>query len=389
MKRILLIIALAGCGIFIGWLSTGTTVKNKGWHYEVKKIAVAHRPFSIEVADLNSDKRNDLVIANGDDSSAAILLGSGKGNFIGAKGSPFAAGCTPNDIAIADINKDAKLDLIFANHDRKHLTVLAGDGKGGFSPLQGSPFAVEVKPHTHGVAVADFNADGFPDMLTDSWGDNRLAILFGNSRHQFNGPVKYLDVGKHPYQRARVADLNKDGKPDIVTTNLDSDNSTILLGLGNGSFKEAAGSPFACGNSPFGVAIGDVNGDGNLDLAVINSPTITSSNTGHDGLTVLLGNGKGGFKTMPGSPFATGTSPSRVAVGDLNGDGIADIAVANYRSGNVSIYLMNINGVAAIYIIPTGNEADGIAIADLDGDGKNDIAVGNSGEFYIDIIFSR
>lgn len=379
-----------GCGIFIiGWLSTGTTGKSKGWHYEVKKIAVAHKPFSIEIADLNGDKCNDLVIANGDDSSATILLGTGKGNFNAAKGSPFAAGCTPNDIAIADMNTDGKPDLVFANHDRKHLTVLAGDGKGRFSPLQGSPFAVEVKPHTHGIAVADFNADGFPDMLTDSWGNNRLAILFGNGRHQFNGPVKYLDVGKHPYQRARVADLNKDGKPDIVTTNLDGDNATILLGLGNGSFKEAAGSPFACGNSPFGVAVGDVNGDGKLDLAVINSPTITSSNTGHDGLTILLGDGKGSFRMMPGSPFTTGNSPSRVAIGDLNNDGIADIAVANYRSGDVSVYLMNRNGVAATCTILTGNLADGIAIADLDGDGKNDIAVGNSGEFYIDIIFSR
>jgi hypothetical protein len=388
MKKVLLVIAGIGSVSLIGF-KINYSQRATGWHPVVQKINVEHKPFSVEVADLNGDKIKDIIIANGEDSSVTILTGMGKGNFSEAKGSTFLAGCTPNDIAIADFNKDGKPDLAFANHDRKYLTVLKGNGLGRFSPLPGSPFAVEVTPHTHGVAVADFNNDGNLDLLTDSWGNNRLAILFGNGNHGFNAAVKYLQVGKHPYQRARVADLNKDGNVDIITTNLDGNNTTILLGDGKGNFNEAPGSPFACGDSPFGVAVGDINHDGNLDLAIINSPTITSSNAGRDGLTVLLGDGKGGFKQMPGSPFATGKSPSRVAVGDLNGDGLADIVVANYKSDNISVFIMDAHSVAATYTLQTGKYPDGIAIADLDGDGKGDIVVSNSGEYYINIVFSR
>jgi hypothetical protein len=362
---------------------------NNAWPWVINQIKLRYKPFSIEIADLNGDKIKDLIIANSEDSSVTILLGTSNGSFKEAKGSPFPAGYMPNDIAIADFNKDGKPDLAFANHDRKYLTVLAGDGKGSFIPLKGSPFLVDVIPHTHGIAVGDFNGDGNLDLVTDSWGNNRIAILFGNSSHGFNATAKYIQVGKHPYQRIRTADLNKDGKLDIVTTNLDGNNATILLGDGKGNFHEPEGSPFPCGDSPFGIAIDDINGDGNPDLAIINSPGITSSNTGRDGLTVLLGDGKGKFITMPGSPFTTGKAPSRVAIGDLNGDGIPDIVVTNYRSNSITVFIMNKSGVASSYTVSVGANPDGVAIADLNRDGKGDVIVSNSGDNFIDILLSR
>lgn len=389
MKTIALCLLVIAGGICINSFKNNYPPIKNAWHPVVKKLKVRNKPFSVEIADLNGDKIKDLIIANGEDSSGTILIGADKGNFSEAKGSPFAAGYMPNDIAIADFNNDGKPDLAFANHDRKYLTVLAGDGTGSFTPLKGSPFPVAVKPHTHGLVAGDFNGDGNIDMVTDSWGDNRLAVLFGNNDHGFNAPVKYLEVGRHPYQRVRSADLNKDGNLDLITTNLDANNATIMLCDGKGNFKEAAGSPFACGDSPFGIAVGDIDHDGNPDLAVINSPTITSENKGRDGLTILMGDGKGKFKPMPGSPFATGESPSRVAIGDLNGDGIKDVAVANYKSNNITVFIMNRHGVAANYTIKTGTFPDGIAIADLNDDGKDDLVVSNSGEYYIDIIFSN
>jgi len=389
MKKAILIMAVIGSPALFTGSKTNSSQSKIEWHPLVEKINVKYKSFSLEIADLNGDKIKDIIIANAEDSCVTILSSPGKGDFAEANVSTFPAGYMPNDIAIADFNKDGKPDLAFANHDRKYLTVLKGDGSTRFSPLQGSPFAAEVTPHTHGIAVADFNNDGNLDLLTDSWGNNRLAVLFGNNSHGFNTPIKYLQVGKHPYQRARVADLNKDGNADIITTNLDGNNATILIGDGRGNFSEAAGSPFACGDSPFGVAVGDINHDSNLDLAIINSPTITSSNAGRDGLTVLLGDGKGGFKPMPGSPFATGKSPSRVAIGDLNGDGFADVAVANYKSDNISVFMMNASRVLSTYTLQTGKYPAGLAIADLDGNGKGDIVVGNSGEYYINIIFSR
>ena len=281
-------------------------------------------------------------------------------------------------MAIADFNKDGNPDLAFANHTKKYLTVLAGGGTGKFEPIKRSPFRADVFPHTHGVATGDFNKDGNLDLVTDSWGNDRVEILFGNNQHGFNTPGKFINVGKHPYQRIRTADLDKDGNMDIVTTNLDGNNATVLLGDGKGDFHEAAGSPFACGDSPFGVAIGDINGDGNPDLAIVNSPSITSANTGRDGLTILIGDGKGSFAMMPGSPFTTGKSPSRVAIGDINGDGVNDVAVANYNGNSITVFLMSKRAVLSNYTIRVGKNPDGIAIADIDGDGKRDILVTNS-----------
>ncbi len=390
MKKISVFIALIACCIFIGaCINNYAKTSDSVSPFITSRIQLRQKPYSVEIADLNGDKIKDLVIANAEDSSVTILLGTGKGNFREAKGSPFPAGYMPNDIAIADFNKDGKPDLAFANHDRKYLTVLAGDGKGGLTPLKGSPFAVDVRPHTHGVATGDFNSDGNLDLVTDSWGNNQLAILFGNNQHGFNKQVKYIDVGKHPYQRIRIADFNKDGKPDIVTSNLDGNNTSILLGDGKGKFHEPKGSPFPCGDSPFGVAIGDINGDGNPDLAIINSPSITADNKGLDGLTILLGDGTGKFITMPGSPFTTGTAPSRVAIGDLNNDGIADIVVTNYKSNSITVYMMKKNGLASSYTVPVGSKPDGVAIADLDGDGKGDIVVANSGDNYITLMLSK
>lgn len=352
----------------------------------ITMIWVGKAPMSIAVADLDGDHFPDIAVANGGDSSVTILMGKGKGVFRETPGSPFYAGGDPNDIAIADLNRDGIPDLVFANHTKKHVTVLIGDGKGSFKPMAGSPFTVNSIPHTHGIVAGDFNHDGNIDLVTDSWGNDHIVMLLENNKHGFDSPGTLIQVGKHPYQRLRAADFNKDGNLDIVTTNLDGNNVTILLGDGKGGFKESAGSPFAAGDSPFGVAIGDINGDGNLDLAVDNSPSVTSSNTGHDGLTILLGDGTGRFAKMAGSPFATGNGPVQVAIGDVNSDSINDVVVTNYKDRNITVFLMSRSGLASQYNIQVGSQPDGIAIADLDGDGRNEILVTNSGDNTISII---
>ena len=356
---------------------------------EPSRFATGSAPGSVEVADFNGDGKPDLAVANEQSQDVTVLLGDGRGGLTAAQGSPFAAGQQPNDIAIGDFNRDGKPDLAFANHEAKHLTVLLGDGRGRFAPAPGSPFAVAVRPHTHGVAAGDLNGDGNLDLLTDSWGDDRVAVLFGDGKGGFQtGPI--LTVGKHPYQRVRIADVNGDGKDDILTTNLEGDNVTVLLGDGKGGFRPSAGSPFPCGDSPFFVAVGDVNGDSRPDLAIVNSPSSTADRRGRDGLTLLLGDGKGGFKTMAGSPFATGKIPNRLAIGDVNGDGVGDVAVTNTDSGNLSLFLMSRKGaVASISTIAVGRRPKGIAIHDLNGDGKGDIVVADNGDNNVLVIFGR
>jgi len=359
-----------------------------GPRFTTTVLHVGGSPNSIETADFNRDGSPDLAIANEEDSSITILLGNGHGQFSPGPGSPFSSNRHPNDIAIADFNNDSNPDLAIANTEISELTLLLGNGKGGFTQAPNSPYKVYAKPHTHGIAVADFNGDGRLDMATDDWGEDKVSIIFGDTDLQFDHQTFYA-VGKRPYQRLRTSDLNQDGKPDLVTTNLEGNNSTVLLGQGNGTFLEAPGSPFPCGDAPFAVAIGDINGDGYADLVITDAPTITAESKGHDGLYILLGDGAGHFQSMQGSPFFTGRSPSRLAIGDLNGDGINDIAVTNYNNRTVTIFLMSKTGVAATMTIQAGNHPDGICIHDLNKDGKNDLAVTNQTDGTLMILLNK
>jgi hypothetical protein len=225
-------------------------------------------------------------------------------------------------------------------------------------------------------------------MATDDWEENKVSIVVGDRTMNFDRQTFYA-VGKRPYQRLRTADVNQDGKADLITTNLESNNSTVLLGRGDGTFKEAPGSPFPCGSAPFAVAIGDLNGDGQPDLAITDAPTITAESKGPDGLYILLGDGTGHFAPLQGSPFATGKSPSRIAIGDLNGDGINDIAITNYNDKTVTIFLMDRTGVAGTMTIQVGSHPDGICIRDLNKDGKNDIAVTNQADGTLMILLNK
>src|ERR1041385_3712319 len=123
-KYLILIFVFVICVLAFAYTRNNTMAKEN-----TTIIKVGKEPNSVEVADMNGDKIPDIIVANGGDSSVTILLGKGKGLFTEVASSPFCAGCAPNDVAIADVNKDGKPDLIFANHTKKYLTVLVGDGK--------------------------------------------------------------------------------------------------------------------------------------------------------------------------------------------------------------------------------------------------------------------
>jgi hypothetical protein len=217
----------------------------------------------VAVADVNEDGTPDLIVASDEEGTLTVLLGDGRGNFHAVQGSPIPTGHLPNDIAVADMNRDGHLDLVIANHQSPYVTILLGDGKGGFRPAPGSPIDVHSTPHPHGVAVGAFSARGVQDVVTDSWGNNKVELLLGDGKGGLQSPGRFFPVGRRPYERLRSADFNKDGLPDIVTTNLDDDTVTILLSDGRGGFREAAGSPFPAGAKPWQVAIGDFNRMGN------------------------------------------------------------------------------------------------------------------------------
>jgi hypothetical protein len=354
-------------------------------------IPVGKGPGPVMLADVNHDGKLDILVANVDSETLTVLLGDGKGHFVAAPGAPIATGKAPNDIAVGDFNGDGNLDLVIANTGTPYLTILLGDGKGGFKPSAHSPFATTSNPHVHGVAVGDFNGDGKLDVVTDGWGNNQILMFAGDGAGNLNLPGKTFNVGKRPYERLRTADFNKDGKMDVVTTDLDQNALTILLDDGHGGFREASGSPFAAGNAPWAVAIDDVNKDGNLDLVVIPyAPEVKDAK--QLGMTVLLGDGKGGFRTMRGSPFSLAgcEGPDRIAVGDLNGDGLRDVVVSCAQSNSL-VFFMGLRGGGFQISLRQLKEIGwaGLAIGDLNGDGKDDVVVSNNKSGTITILWGK
>jgi hypothetical protein len=292
---------------------------------------VGTNPVSLAVGDLNGDVKLDLAIVNASSNDATILLGNGSGAFTQAAGSPVEVGPSPRFVVIRDWNADGKLDLAVANRFSDFVTIMMGNGLGGFTQAAGSPIPVEAGPYS--IAAGDVNADGKLDLAVANNGSNNVTIVLGNGSGGFTqvagSPVA---VGANP-ESVALADVSGDGKLDLAVANAGSNNVTILLGSGTGGFSQAAGSPLAAGTNPEFVSVADLNGDGTVDLAVANG--------GSNSITIMLGTGSGVFSEAAGSPVAVGSNPVPVGVGDWNGDGKRDLAVANFSSSNLTILLNN------------------------------------------------
>ena len=338
--------------------------------------------------------------------------GFGGGSFHAAPGSPIAVGSDPSFAAIADVDGDGIPDIVVSNHDSNNVSVLLGTGAGTFTRAAGSPFAVDAGPRA--LAIVDVNGDGKPDIVTANSNNNSnssgsVSILLNAGNGSFSAAGAPIAIGPHPYSVA-VADVNGDGKPDIVTPSATQYTATVLLGAGNGSFSPAVGSPVAVGRGPIAAVLGDVNGDGIVDIFTADSEDFTanvvlgtgggsfSSTVSHypsgaypqsvviadvdgDGkpdlvvgdegdINVLLNTGTGSFVGAAGSPFYSGGS-FRMAVADVNGDGRIDVVT---ESG--SVFLGNGDGTfraASGSPYPVGTDPNSVAIADLDGDGRLDL----------------
>jgi hypothetical protein len=345
-------------------------------------LGVGRNPASFAVADVNGDGHVDFAVANQGSDDLTVLLGDGAGGFNAASGSPVAAGDGPDGVATADLNGDGKADLAVANNRSNDATVLLGDGAGGFSPAPGSPVGLGGSPED--IAAADLNGDGNVDLALPVWQSNwRVAILLGDGAGRFApAPGSPIAVGaRFGTIRIALANLNGDGKPDLIVVPNESRVISIMLGDGTGRF--GAATTIAAGNAPSSLAVADLNRDGRLDLAV----GTRASNAGRyqPRLAILLGNGAGGFRRAAGSPMAVPGDPSSVAVADVNADRRLDVAVANSDAGSVTLLLGNGAGrfrpaTDSPFPVPSPTE---LAAADLNGDGKSDFAVASPQGFRV------
>jgi hypothetical protein len=341
-------------------------------------------PEALASGDFDGDGRIDLVVGSFGSNDVTVLLGDGRGGF--RVGRSFAAGPNPTEIFVGDFDRDGYLDLAIANHDATSVTILLGDGRGGFRGGPGSPLVVHSKPHPHTVAGCDADGDGILDLVIDSWGENRLTLLRGDGKGGFRTPGEPIEVGRKPYRNLKAADLDGDGRCDLVSPSYDTGTVTVLYGDGHGGFRAAA--PLAAGPAPFTVDVADVDGDGKLDLVFSNySGQITDPSD--DAITFLLGDGKGGFR--PGPRLPTGRGPFQVAAGDINGDGAADVATANHGSSDLTISLGGPGGLAASRMAraPLPEKPDRVLLVDVNGDRHADAVVASSEGHAVFVLLAR
>jgi hypothetical protein len=230
-------------------------------------------------------------------------------------------------LRIGDLNGDGHLDIATANHEDDDIAVVLGNGLGDFDAATGSPFPVEPAPYP--FAMGDINGDSFPDMVVSSTplSGHALTILLNDGQAGFQRSSVTLRTPRSWY--VAIGDVTGDGISDLAATHSERPELSVLAGDGSGGFSEVGGSPFDLGHSAWQIGLADVNADGHADVVA----------AAGDGVRVMLGDGAGSFEPAQGSPFLTGGGSWRLALGDLNGDGNMDIAAANQNSDSVSILL--------------------------------------------------
>ena len=287
--------------------------------------------------------------------------------------------CFATSLTTADLRGDGRTDIISGNGLSYDVTVLLADGAGGY----GDPVSLPMPTLDRGtvfVATGDVDGDGHVDVVATGFDASTIVVFPGTGDGSFGAPASF-DAGADTWPWGiALADVDGDGKLDIVTSNNNTANVSVLKGDGSGSFGAAAN--FAAGAFPIAVAVGDVTGDGKAD--------IITANAGSVDVTVLAGDGAGNFAAPESLSIGPDAEPRALAVGDIDGDSHADIVTANATTdgspfpppelpGSVSLLIADgAGGFAAAVQQSTGTgegRADGVVIADLTGDGHADLAV--------------
>ncbi len=377
--------------------------------------AVGTDPIAIVAGDFGNG-HTDLAVVNELDDDVSILLGNGDGTF--QDGGTYAVGSYPDAIVAGYFTGDGRIDLAVANYRSGDVSILLGNGDGTFQ--DGGTYAVGSYPDA--IVAGYFTGDGRIDLAVANYGSNNVSILLGNGHGTFQ-PLATYPVGNGP--SAIVAGDFGNGHTDLAVANYYDNDVSILLGNGNGTFFQDPNSPYQVGACPDAIVAGDFNGDGRTDLAL--------ANLGSNDVSILLGNGCGTF-AAPGQ-FATNPCATPL-VADVNGDGTDDVLVVDgagnilYRQGipgqpgtfeppitvnpgtpsrdiawvpdtdlgpvlasvdandnAISLYAYRDGGFVWVESLATGHLPAQIIAANLNGDGMTDLVVRNAGDGTLSVFF--
>jgi hypothetical protein len=330
----------------------------------------------VVTGDFNGDGFADFAVANFGTGNVSVMLGNGVGGF--GSLSFVTAGAGPCGIATGDFDGDGKLDLAVNNCNAGTISILLGNGNGGFTV--GTPITTGVTGSPNGIAVADFDGDGNADIAVTSYGNGTAIVEFGGGDGTFNTPT-ILNAGSNPIALV-AADLNGDGLPDLAVTNYGSNNVSVFMNTGSRHFAGAVNYTTnnalgSLGVGPNSIAAADLNNDGKLDLVTANYSSAT--------LSIFINQGSGTFAANPNTILSLPsgvTKPDFVTAGDFNGDGLPDLATASFATQNVTVFLNTGSanfGAGTNYTtgVISGNLGTSLVVADFNGDGLSDLAVSN------------
>jgi hypothetical protein len=329
---------------------------------------------SIAIADLNHDGVLDLTLL-GD--KVTVLLGNRDGTL--APGTAYDAGQGMWSLALADFNRDGNLDVAESNLyiNAQSIDIVLGDGKGGFAAPE-----VYRAPGPTGLSAADFDGDGYPDLVFSTTdGSGTAVVMLNRGDGTFAASTPYAADGP---SAINTADFDGDGHLDFAAASYPNSLVDVFLNRGDGTFAPRVS--YYSSYDPEAMTVGDLNNDGLPDIVVANSDA--------NSVGVLLNRGDGSFQHVV--TYDTGITkldehvslpsiPNSVTIGDFNGDGRPDLAVANGNNNTVGVFLGHGDGTFASQVTFPGDFDPTSAIAaDLNGDGLSDLVFGTDLTGYHD-----
>jgi hypothetical protein len=346
------------------------------------------------LGDLDGDGDLDFVVGackrrgdhpDRDNGQVIVMLNDGHGSFARRSGSYASGGANVPKVALGDFDGDGDLDVAAVDHDSYLVTLLANDGHGALSPAPTSPVKTSdgKRPHTHDVAAGDVDGDGRPDLVTTNADDGNVSVLLNRGGARFEpAPGSPFPAGRHPYDGIVLADFDRDGKLDIAVPDLRGNQAVVLAGSGDGRFPKIV-SQTGVGPRPGFLAAGDFDGDGNPDLVATHDDDAL--------VAVLKGDGKGGFAHANGSPIALKDTVWGIAIGDVDGDRDLDVVLGSHTT---AVTLLIGDGHGKFRVMENAIASEGTApsypaLADVDGDGRLDLITGNYESGDVSILLAR